>query len=307
MVKRFRRHRGWWPNIACPHRYVERMFWRKVVDHNPLFETLVDKLKAKNYIRQRSPDLKAPETLWTGDDANAIPDEILRGDVWVKGHHGSGFNLHVVDGAIDRGELKRVTDEWLGRVYGRVLLDWASEGVRARLMVEKSIVSADRPLWEFEIRAASGRFVLGSMVTDNKRPEMWRAFLDAKGDPVVGPGDMPGTEPRHPPAGLDYRPAYLEAVRHVGHLGAEVDYARFDFFWDGEAVYAGEITIYPAGGFSEILNPEVARMTLARWQLIESDFLRRRHQWPVSMYAAALRRAAEREMASSAETETLSS
>ena len=36
-VKLFRRRVGYFPNIALPRRYNEKMLWRKIFDHNPLF------------------------------------------------------------------------------------------------------------------------------------------------------------------------------------------------------------------------------------------------------------------------------
>lgn len=292
LVKRFRRRQGWWPNIAYPKRYVERMFWRKAVDHNPLFTTLVDKLAAKEYVRGRCPGISIPRTLWEGDDADAIPDELLRRHVWVKANHGCDFNFQVVvGGSPDRRELKAKTDAWLREVFGKVAGEWAYSSVKPRLFVEEAIVPVEEAeLWEFEIRVAGGRFVLGSMVKQNKRPGKWRVFFDADGAPTLSGADAADAEPVPPPFGLDYLPAYREAVRHALKIGAKIDYARIDFFWDGARVYAGEVTIYPASGSSDIDNEEVSQKTLSDWRLTETWFLARPQPWPASIYAGALRR-----------------
>jgi hypothetical protein len=91
-VLRYRHRFGRLPNIANPRRYTERMLWRKIVDHDPQFVVFSDKLAAKDYCKRICPDLPIPNTLWIGDDADAIPDELLRGDVFVKANHGYDFN-----------------------------------------------------------------------------------------------------------------------------------------------------------------------------------------------------------------------
>jgi hypothetical protein len=296
LVKRFRKRLGRWPDIAVPGRYAERMLWRKVVDHNPLFPTLVDKLAAKEYVRMRCPEVLVPRTLWEGDDADEIPGELLRSDVWVKANHGCDFNLHVGGGDVpDRGELKAKTDAWLREVFGKVAGEWAYSRVKPRLFVEEAIQPAEAgELWEFEIRVAKGRFVLGSMVKLNKRPGVFRVFFDEEGRSTLSGNDAADAEPAPPPVGLDYLPAYREAVRHAAKIGAEIDYARVDFYWDGARVYAGEITIYPASGSTDIFNEEVSRKTLSDWRLSDADFLARPQRWPASVYAGALRRALAR-------------
>lgn len=293
LVLRFRRRLGWWPNIGYPKRYAERMFWRKAVDHNPLFNTLVDKLAAKAYVRERCPDLSIPRTLWEGDDADAIPNELLRRHVWVKANHGCDYNMQIAgDVAPNRRGLKVKTDAWLSEIYGREALEWAYASVKPRLFVEEAIRPASgRALWEFEIRVAGGRFVLGSMVKENKRPGQWRVFLDVDGRPTLSTLDASDAVPVQPPPGLDYLPVYREAVRHALKIGTEIDYARIDFFWDGARVYAGEVTVYPASGSSDIINPELNVKTLSDWRLEEADFLARPQPWPASVYAGALRRA----------------
>ena len=113
LVVRFARRIGYLPNPAAPEAYNERMLWRKIIDHNPLFVTLSDKLAAKDHVRRACPELMVPRTLWRGRDPDQIPDELLAGDVVVKTNHGCEMNIVVSDGQPDRAtiirKLKRIT------------------------------------------------------------------------------------------------------------------------------------------------------------------------------------------------------
>jgi hypothetical protein len=291
----FRRRIGAWPNIARPRTYVDRMLWRKAVDHNPLFVRCADKLSAKDYIRERFAEARIPRTLWSGRDADAIPDEMLRGDVWVKASHGWNLNLEIKGGAVDRAELKARTDRWLASVHGRHFYEWASLRPNPRLLVEEAIKPPGAGLlWEFEVRIASGRFVLGSMVRCNKRADLWRVYLDREGCPLSDTKVLAAFGPTPFPSGLDYLPRYREAVRVAERVGGELDYARIDFLWDGERLFSGEITIYPSAGLSPLASQEMDDCIMGGWRLSESGFLRHRQPWPVSIYADALRRALAR-------------
>ncbi|MDH4036969.1 MAG: hypothetical protein OEX18_14825 [Candidatus Krumholzibacteria bacterium] len=69
-----------------------------------------------------------------------------------------------------------------------------------------------------------------------------------------------------------------------------MDYARFDFMWNGTSLYGGEITIYPAAGESEIKNRGVHATIINGWDLKCSHFLRTPHSGAVRIYTDALRR-----------------
>lgn len=57
---------GYLPNPAAPVRHHELLLWRKILDRNPLFLTLTDKLAAKAHIRGACPGIPIPNTLWCG-------------------------------------------------------------------------------------------------------------------------------------------------------------------------------------------------------------------------------------------------
>lgn len=271
-------------------RHSERMLWRKLVDRDPRWVRFADKLAAKEYVKERCPDLALPTVLWTGTDANAIPDALLRGDVYVKTNHASGFNIRVRDGDADRQKLKETTDKWLATSYGVRDGEWAYGKVERRLFVEESIGDVDTDMLEFQVRAGDGKCILGSVMGHAKTSRQWVVYLDEDGVPVRQvPGKAKGLRATLP-EGLDIRAPYLEAVRHTRSLSKGVDYARFDFLWNGTTLYGGEITMYPGAGIGEITDPAMSAATMSGWRLECSWFLSTRQPWPASLYANALRR-----------------
>lgn len=290
-VWRYLRRNGRLPYAAAPRSYSERMLWRKIVDRSPHFVRATDKLACKEYVGSVCPDLSVPETLWVGTDPGDIPDSLLmrEPEVWVKANHGCGFNLRVRGGEPARERVEHEARRWLASVYGGWDSNWAYSAVPPRIFVEESVGDARTDLLEFNVRASAGRPVRGSVIGHNKLEDQWTVYLDLEGRPVPA---ADGTPPKVPP-GIDFLDAYLEAVEHTTRLSRDMDYARYDFFWNGRTLYAGEITIYPGGGVAEILDPEFRNDVLDAWDLRDAHFLRHPPGGLGGVYARALRRRVE--------------
>lgn len=289
-VRRFYHAHRRIPQPAVPDTYAERMLWRKIVDHNPRFVELSDKLACKEYVKRLCPDLAVPETLWIGKDADDIPDESLRGNVFVKTNHAFKQNYTIRDGVVDRAHLKSTTDVWLVSVHGRGSFQWSYSQVKPRLFIERSIGDAAGDLLEFNIRASDGRPLLSSVIGHNKLANQWSVYLDLDGRPTYGPGSKPDSPPAPLPQGLDIERPYRDALAYTAKLSRGIDYARYDFMWNGETLYAGEITIYPSSGIMEIRHPGARRLLTEGWRLEVADFLTRPQTGFRRLYAHALRR-----------------
>lgn len=125
LVARFAVELGYLPNPAAPVRYNELVLWRKIVDRNPLFVTLTDKLAAKVYIRDACPGIAMPETLWCGRDAANIPPGLLTSAAVIKANHGCAMNIFVSEGGPDRAAIVRKARRWQRERYGRRHGEWA--------------------------------------------------------------------------------------------------------------------------------------------------------------------------------------
>lgn len=245
------------------------MQWRKVFDHNPLFIVFSDKLASKDYIARLCPDLHIPKTLWQGDSIDAAPSSILAGDAVVKANHGSSMNYFIRSGDYDRSELKYVTRKWMAQIYGRSNAEWAYKHVRRCILIEERLFGEAGPLVEINIRAGRGKAWLGSLLINAKTERQSAIYLDRDAQRCgvllgrgVDPAELDGV----------YAPgAYQDAIRYAELLSIDIDYARFDFFWTGSRLYAGEITPYPASGYSA--GQPVADLLWRKWDIRSSWFM----------------------------------
>jgi hypothetical protein len=292
LVRRYRRIMLRQPNIAFPVRYSERMLWRKVVDRNPDFVTFSDKLATKDFIQRVCPDLPVPRTLWAGTAANEIPEALLQQDVFIKANHGCNFNHRSRGLPCDRAVLTKMTDEWLKTSYGHDGAggQWTYDLVDRKIFVEETIGGDCIDLMEFNVRASNGRALLGSVMGKVKTPEQWYCYLDPQGGPTWGMQDTDGTPPPPLPSELNIAGPYLKAVRFAERLSVGTDYARYDFLWDGQTLYGGEITVFPAAGADDPLHSHVIKTLHDGWDLSQSYFLKTPQPGWKKIYAGALQR-----------------
>ncbi len=296
----FRREVGYYPNVALPRRYNEKMFWRKIFDHNPLFVTFSDKLATKDLLAQRCPDLDVAKVLWIGRDASKIPDDVLALPVVIKANHGSDMNVfHGNVGGQEPLPLDQI-NAWMERPFGEQKFEWAYTHAERKLFVEKFITTRQKgDLFDISVHAVDEQPLFIEVIRDNKTGKEQKGYFRPDGSrwkaiEKVWTGDGRNTAL---PEGFNIPEIYQEALDHARVLSAGVDYARFDFLSNGDRLYGGEITIYPASG----LTPHAPfanynKYLSEHWDLLKSWFLTSRQSWILQFYVSALRRCLVREM-----------
>jgi hypothetical protein len=296
-VLRYHRKLGRWPKLATPGRLSELVQWRKLFDRNPAFIIFADKLATKTWIAERLPDLPMAETLWVGDRPEDIPAALLTPGHVIKTNNASGQNYLPHRGELPRAEVNRQFHRWLRASAGKRWLGWLDQGqewaywpVPSKVFVERQ-VSGDRPLVDISVRVLDGEALMVSCALDFKTEGSTVGYFWPDGTPVDDP------EASTLPTGFAVPPAFFEAVRAAAILGQGFDYLRIDFLTDGDTLYSGEITCYPASGHGTD-DPFIRRLYL-RWldTLHLSWALSTPQPWPRRVYLAAFRRWLDRHRA----------
>ncbi len=279
----FRGHGAPW--FATPRSHGQLVQWRKLVDHNPLFVVLIDKLAVKEWAKARGVD--APAVAWRGKRPEDIPAELLTAEHVIKTNHGTGTNFFPDRESLSREALNARLRTQLARRYG-TYGQWAYDQTVPEVFVEKRI--AGGPLWEVTVRCCDGHIASWYIARDQKTPREQNGFFDGADNRLPDPIGWPEGEnlPR------DFVPPdfIAEAKAVASRLGAGLDYARFDLLWDGKRVLFGEATLYPGSGFGAEVAAGIAPLIERAWleTLDRSWFLSTAQPWPRSIYAGAVRR-----------------
>ena len=282
----FRAKMGRWPRPAFPVFLNDKYAWRKIFDRNPAFTELSDKLKAKDHALRTCADVQVAKTLWTGQDAADIPDDILKRDVVVKTNNASGRNVHVVAGRHERGDLNRQANDWLRAPYGRRHAEWAYDGVEPKLFVEELLFDAGQPLAnEYKFYVAGDRvgYVFARQAAPDGNGRIDGA-IDADGTVHAGLHDGGVLcEQFHTPA--EFERLSAAALQ----LSAGLDFVRCDLYLvDGE-IYFSEMTFYSAGGYCWVSPAALTAACNEAWDLRRSWFMQTPQTGWRRLYARALR------------------
>jgi len=282
----FRRAVGYWPDPALPKSSNEKYTWRKIFDRNPLFTRASDKLQAKQLAQQLYPEVRVPETLWIGDRAENIPDELLQGSVVVKTNHGSGWNYFVRDGEHDRLELNRTVNGWMDRRFGRHHAEWGYYGVEAKVFVEEMLLEPNgRPLAnEYKTYIGhDGQIALTFCRQLDDTGERIDAVVDHTGCVQAGHSEVNVLSDN---AVLPDQ--YRDICRVSRILSKPFDFVRCDLYIHDGRLYFSEFTLYSYGGYPTMSNPAVMQRLTDVWDIRASWFLTTPQSGWRSYYAACL-------------------
>src|SRR5690606_25289954 len=95
--KTFKKKNGYDLNLKNPQTFNEKVVRKKLYDRNPLLYITGDKLRVKDFLKEKLGSAIAKEitipTLYFGSDLEDIPFDSLPDEYIIKGCHLSGYNL----------------------------------------------------------------------------------------------------------------------------------------------------------------------------------------------------------------------
>ncbi|MEP6564303.1 MAG: ATP-grasp fold amidoligase family protein [Mesorhizobium sp.] len=264
-VKKIRRV----PNFAAPASFTEKIHWRKIFDDDPRFAILLDKLKAKAFVRERLAWLGFPEVLWQGDNPRDIPFGQLKIPYMVKCNHGCDMNAAVPDPAtVDSEQIIAEMSRHRAKTFGVDKLEPAYAHIKPRVFVE-TLIGKDQgylPI-DYKFSVIGGR-VTYIIVTASRSTVRKTGLFDRHWQRL--PAAQRGIDPTleiDPPA------SFARMIEAAETLGREFDMMRVDFYEDAGQPVFGEFTVYPRSGLLQFDPPFFDYELGARWDIAASAYL----------------------------------
>jgi hypothetical protein len=267
--------------------------WRKAIDHDPRFITVTDKQAAKDWIGAQDIDVVMPETYWCGDNANDIPCQFFKQEVFVKATHGCGTNIEIPKGGIDPKCVVKRANEFLLINHGLKHREWAYLHIPRRLIIEQKI-PYKKSLLEFKFFTYGSQVEFFLFIDRGPPGRASRWFKTADGTYERS------SEPTSVGAVLDdipLPPVFADALRVASEIGAHFDHMRVDFLTDGNSLYLGELTVYHNAGKVDKQGHILDAAANRSWDIRKSWFLTTPQKGWRAVYAAALLRTLNREHA----------
>ena len=270
--RQYNHHMGRPLHLFRPHRFTEKMQWRKLFDLDPIYAVFCDKVATREYTAQRLGSDAVVPMLWLGRDPAALPFETLRAPYIIKCSHGSGWNIVVRDNdPKDYDTMRAQLGRWLATDYGIGSSEPGYSAVPRRLLVEPPLTHQGGFPIECKFFMFSGvaRLVLLRANYGDLGHERTQAHYDMQWRMLpLRTLDAPCSTTPVP------RPPEFDTMRVMAERLAEgLDHIRVDFLVSDGRVYVGELTSYHESGMTRF-EPDRMDFVLGEWWQLRLPFLR---------------------------------
>lgn len=249
-------------DLDDPLTFNEKLQWLKIHDRNPLYTTLVDKYRVKQWVTDRigAEHVTPTYAMWEHAediDISGLPERFV-----LKTNHDSGGVAICRDRAtFDLDAAKRILAEHLKTNYFWRTREWPYKDVKPCVFAEEYLDPAEGgDLYDYKLfRFSNGRLITLAMTDRYTDGILSKTFFDEEWHA------LPITEGDHPARPDLQKPAAFNKMKQMAAvLGEGFPFVRVDFYETNGNYYFGEMTLYPNSGF-EKFNPSDIDVTFGRW------------------------------------------
>lgn len=255
-------------NLARPRGFAEKLNWLKLAPASDLQRNCADKLRVRDYVRERvGPEILPRLIMATPRLGRIAPATIRERQFVLKTNHSWGGVILCRD---------RDRFDWIAARRSLAFqLAWNNwhrhrepvyRGIRPAVMVEELLEAPEAgPLADLKIFCFDGvpEFIMRVVDRDDVRTKTM--FDLTWGRLPVRRTDAP-TDPRDPPAPREL-PRMIEIARR---LAAPFAFCRVDLYDTRDGVRFSEITFFPNGGFG-LFEPEAFERRLGDLLVLPTD------------------------------------
>ncbi|MCM1140281.1 MAG: glycosyl transferase [Muribaculum sp.] len=239
-----------------PQTLEEKLQWMKIYDRNPLYTTLVDKVKVKDWVAERIGDKYIIPTLAVYDKAEDVDFAALPNKFVIKCNHNSGLGMYICKdkATMDEDKVRRNLKKGLRENYYLLSKEWPYKNVPRKILVEQFMENeGEDDLADYKWFCFNGK-PMYSQVIRNRNSNETIDFYDVDWNHMEFVGLTRGVK-----NGLTEvaRPIKLdEMIQIATKLSQGLPFARVDLYNVNGDVYFGEITFFPNSGYGHF-SPEI--------------------------------------------------
>lgn len=239
-------------NWDSPVTFNEKLQWLKLYDRNPAYTQMVDKIEARKYVQEKIGEEYLIPLLGEWDsysciDFNTLPDKFV-----LKCNHDSGDIVICKDKKSFKPEkYEKKFNKNMKRNFYNVAREWPYKNVRPRILAETFMEnSTSEELVDYKLFCFNGKaeyiLVCSDRFSDDGLKETF-FDIDWKKCDV--------RRPNHPNSSVEIqKPKNLGLMLELAQkLAGDIPFLRVDFYEINDRVYFGEMTFFPAMGWSSFV------------------------------------------------------
>lgn len=248
-------------NLKNPQTYNEKLQWLKVYYHNPLYTTLVDKYKVKQYVAETIGSKYVIPLIASWNNVDEIEWEKLPSQFVIKCSHDCGGMVICRDkSSLNIDEAKRKLKDCFKTNYYYKSREWPYKDVPTKLFAEAYMEDEYGELRDYKFFCFNGEVKAMFIASDrSKKTGTCFDFYDADFN------HLPFTQ-GHPNASTTIKKpqAFDEMKELASKLSQGMPHVRVDFYEVNGQIYFGEFTFFHYGGMM-LFDPEEWDYTFGSW------------------------------------------
>lgn len=244
---------GYKLDLQNPKTFNEKLQWLKLYDHNPLYATLVDKLRVKDWVAEKIGPQYVIPTLAVWESAEEIDISQLPDKFVLKCNHDSGSVVICKDKAtFDLDAAKEKLGKALQHNFYWYAREWAYKHIKPCVFAETFIEddsSHDIPDYKFfSFNGVVNALYIATERT-NSNLETRFDFFDMNFNHINVTNGHPNADI------LPKKPKCFDELVHLSEILSQgIPHVRCDFYEVNGQAYFGELTFYHMAGMTPF-NP----------------------------------------------------
>lgn len=230
-------------DINNPKTFNEKLQWLKLYDRKPEYTTMVDKYRVREYIADKIGEEYLIPLLGVWDDPDYIDFDSLPNQFVLKCNHNSGLGMCICKdkNSLDISKVRSELRKGLKQDYYLSGREWPYKNVPRKITCEEYL--GDNPN-DYKFFCFNGK-VEYILVCSDRFDSIKETFFDRNWN--VAPFKRPNIE-------IDEKikkPINFKKMIELSEfLSKDIPFLRVDFYEVDNKIYFGELTFYPASGFS---------------------------------------------------------
>lgn len=268
-IKKVYEHRmGKKLNLNNPITYSEKLQWIKLYDHNPIYTTLVDKYKVKEFVTARIGSKYIIPTLGAWNSFDEIDFDNLPNQFVLKCTHDSGGVVICKDKQhFDKKSARKKLNRAMKHNYYYMGFEWPYKNVNPRIIAEQYMVDTKTSeLRDYKFFCFDGKIKALFIATDRQK-EGCDVKFDFFDENFV---HLPFKQGHENADIVIDKPVCFDEMKKVAKiLSKNIKEVRVDLYEVNGMVFFGEMTFFHHGGWTPF-EPNEWDMKFGEWINLDS-------------------------------------
>lgn len=250
-------------NLSNPQTFNEKINWLKLYDHNPLYTTLVDKLRVKDFVAGKIGQDHVIKTIDVWESVDEIDWNKLPNRFVLKTNHGGG-NVGVIicrdKSCFDIRQAKKKLALALKQNLYFSSREWPYKNIKPMIFAEEYMEDEYGELRDYKFFCFNGKCKMLFVATERQsREEPFFNFFDQSFH------SLPFKQGHPVNPVIPEKPAGFESMVNIAEkLSEGLPHVRIDLYVINGKVYFGEYTFYHFAGVMPF-EPSEWDLKIGKW------------------------------------------